>query len=266
VSPKKRKKTEKENRLMHFPVKKFEAGVWTEVQDEVANEEPLQITLDGVPVAVVMRSPGDDEDLVRGFLLTEGIVSDATWVKRVDLEQKQNHALVFLKDEVVVDYSKLQRNLYSASSCGICGKASMDAVFQVACQISAIFEINESVILSAPEKLRQAQLAFSSTGGIHAAGLFTNEGEAVVVREDVGRHNAVDKVIGWGSSKAVDLNRCFLQISGRVSFEVMQKALMVGIPAVSAISAPSSLAVNFARESNMALYGFVRGQRMNRYA
>jgi len=251
---------------MHFHIKRYEKETWSELEDCVADEEPLQITLDGSPIAVVMRTPGHDIDLVRGFLLTEGILTSLEGISRIDLEQKKNHALVFLKDELEVDLSKLKRNLYSASSCGICGKASIEAVVQNTKPITSSVTLSEEVILAAPEKLRGKQAMFDSTGGIHAAALFSIDGELLEVREDVGRHNAVDKVIGDAAQRGMNMSETFLQVSGRVSFEVIQKALMVGIPAVSAISAPSSLAIEFARETNMQLFGFVRGGKFNKYA
>lgn len=239
------------------------------VSDLVAVEEPLQITVDGAPIAVVMRTVADDKDLVLGFLITEGIIKSVNDVSRIDLEQKKNHALVFLGDDVVVDVASLQRNIYSASSCGICGKASIEEVFLKAELIDSEVEIAAEILLSAPDVLRDAQQTFDSTGGLHAAGLFSESGELLILKEDVGRHNAIDKVIGSALKNKglnIDLNRCFLQVSGRVSFEVVQKALMAGIPIVSAISAPTSLAITFAEDSRMTLIGFMRGERMNVYA
>jgi len=234
--------------------------------DHVAREEPLQITVDGTPVAVVMRTPGHDEDLVRGFLITEGIVDNLNYVSRIDLEQKQNHAYVFLTDDVMLDQARLSRNLYSASSCGICGKASIDSIRQSYPPLEDGFLIHEHVLLGLPKTLSNAQQIFLSTGGLHAAALMDAAGQVLVLREDVGRHNAMDKVIGCGSVDGIDFSNTLLQLSGRVSFEVMQKALAVGIPMVSAISAPTSLAVDFARESNQTLVGFLRPPSYNVYA
>ena len=245
-----------------------------QVEDFVAVEEPLQITVDGVPIAVVMRTVGDDLYLVIGFLITEGIIASVDAISRVDLEQKQNHALVFLKDDVEVDLARLKRNLYSASSCGICGKASMDEVFlQIhpdnQCKLQdkqAAFSISCSILKEAPDKLRASQEAFDQTGGLHAAGLLKSDGELLFSYEDVGRHNAIDKVIGRALSDGLDIRMMAMQLSGRVSFEVIQKALMVGIPLVSAISAPTSLAVEFAERGGLALVGFMRGDKMNIYS
>jgi FdhD protein len=242
-----------------------------QMQDLVAVEEPLQITVDGVPIAVVMRTVGDDADLVMGFLVTEGIVDSVASVRRIDLEQKQNHALVFLEDDVQVDLAKLQRNLYSASSCGICGKASIDEVFlNIKAPVNESskdkFFITRGKLRAAPNSLKDSQDVFDQTGGLHAAGLFNRDGELLIIREDVGRHNAIDKVIGKALTDGMDLTGVLLQLSGRVSFEVVQKALMVGMPMVSAISAPTSLAIDFAKRGDLTLVGFMRGEKMNVYS
>lgn len=235
-------------------------------RDQVAREEPLQITIDGTPLAVVMRTPGDDEDLVRGFLLTEGLVDQLADVSRIDLERQPNHAHVFLQDGVVLDHARLSRNLFSASSCGICGKASIEAIQQNAPPIEHGFSLSIDTVFTLPEVLRATQEVFSQTGGLHAAALITAEGDVLILREDVGRHNAIDKVIGWAVAQGMDLSQTLLQLSGRVSFEVMQKALVARIPIVSAISAPTSLAVEFARESGQTLIGFLRPPTFNIYA
>lgn len=236
------------------------------VNDRLAVEEPMQITVDGCPIAVVMRTPGHDADLVRGFLLTEGILSSLNLVSRIDLEQKQNHALVFLKDEAEVDYEKQRRNLYSASSCGICGKASIESIRQDLPRLETSFPVKKEVLLSLPGKMRETQETFEKTGGLHAAALFSADGVLMVLREDVGRHNAIDKAIGWAAAEGVDFSKAILQVSGRVSFEVMQKSHAVGIPVVSAISAPTSLAVDFAKESGQTLIGFLRPPSYNVYS
>ncbi len=224
--------------------------------DRVAVEEPLQITIDGHPVAVLMRTPGEDEALVTGFLKTEGIIRSRAEIRKLAAEA--NHALVFLTDEVEWDVTRLSRNLFSASSCGICGKATIDAVMgeQVILIDGPMFD--RSVLLAAPDLLREKQITFNSTGGLHACGLFSRGGELLAIYEDVGRHNAVDKVIGGGLLEELDLTECFLLVSGRVSFEVMQKALAAGIPMVAAVSAPSSLAIAFAQQSNQTLVAFLR--------
>lgn len=255
-------------RAQQVTIQRYVEGQVEELTDAVAIEEPLQITLDGFPIAVVMRTVADDHFLVIGFLITEGIVDSIDSISRIDLEQKKNHALVFLKDDVEVDLNSLKRNIYSASSCGICGKASIDEVFLKAGKLESDLCLSREVVFQAPVKLRSAQQTFDATGGLHAAGLFSKEGELLILKEDVGRHNAIDKVIGAALSaeQQPDLSQCFLQVSGRVSFEVVQKALMAGIPVVTAISAPTSLAVTFAKESNMTLIGFMRQQKLNVYA
>lgn len=232
--------------------------------DQVVIEEPLQITLDGLPIAVVMRTPGQDEDLIRGFFLTENI-ADPSQIRKVDTETRSNHAYVFLEDNASFDASRLQRNLYSASSCGICGKASIEAVHANLPVISSSVRFSSAAVLSAPEKLSAAQKTFRTTGGLHAAGLFSSDGNLVALREDVGRHNAVDKVIGSATAAGINCEQIFLVVSGRLSFEIMQKALAARISLIAAISAPSSLAVEFAQKSNQTLVGFLRPPNFNLY-
>ena len=245
-----------------FHVVKTETGASRE--ECVAVEEPLQITIDGHPVAVVMRTPGDDEDLVTGFLITEAILSEPGQIRRIEV--RDNQALVFLHDGVEVDIGGMGRNLYSASSCGICGKASVDRVFLNFPPLPAPCCVKAEHLLAAPDRLKNGQIVFRSTGGLHAAGLFDDRGDMICVREDVGRHNAVDKVIGHALFNNLPLSGGFLMVSGRVSFEVMQKALGARIPAVAAVSAPSSLAVEFARRSGQVLVGFLRPPRFNVYS
>ncbi|MEJ6578372.1 MAG: formate dehydrogenase accessory sulfurtransferase FdhD [Akkermansiaceae bacterium] len=235
-------------------------------QDFVAVEEPLQVVVDGRPLAVLMRTPDHDEVLVMGFLLTEGIISTADQVRRIDLEAKDNHALVFLIDDHECDWERLTRHLFSASSCGLCGKATVDAILQNHPPIDHHLEIKREVILQAPAKMRKAQENFQSTGGIHASGIFSQGGDLLVLHEDVGRHNALDKVIGEGLMKDLNFSQCFLLVSGRISFELMQKAVAARIPLVAGISAPSSLAVEFAKDSGQTLIGFLRPPSMNLYA
>jgi len=233
-------------------------------QDRVAVEEPLQITIDGHPVAVLMRTPGEDEALVTGFLKTEGIIRSRAEIRKLAIEA--NHALVFLTDEVEWDATRLSRNLFSSSSCGICGKATIDAVMgeQVVLNVGPTFD--RRALLAAPDLLREKQIAFNSTGGLHACGLFNRSGDLLAIHEDVGRHNAVDKVVGRALLDEFDLTDSFLLVSGRVSFEVMQKALAAGVPMVAAVSAPSSLAVEFAKQSNQTLVAFLRPPGFNVYS
>lgn len=241
-------------------------GGSAEAQDHVAVEEPLEIRLDGHPVAVVMRTPGDDLELVAGFLITEGIISSVAELRKTDARPDENRVLAFLQDGVEVDLGRLTRHLFTGSSCGLCGKATLEAIFTDFPPIPQKLALADAVILGAPGKLRGAQDAFESTGGLHAAGIFSAAGELLVLREDIGRHNAVDKVIGHALLNGIDLTKTFLLVSGRVSFEILQKALAARIPVIAAISAPSSLAVEFATESGQTLIGFLRPPTFNRYA
>ena len=246
-------------------ITKWSGGAETTNDDIVAVEEPLQVVVDGRPLAVLMRTPGDDEVLVMGFLLTEGIIESASQVRRIDLEARDNHAMVFLIDEHECDWERLTRHLFSASSCGLCGKATVDAILQSHPPIEHKPDFDPAVIQAAPDIMRAAQANFDSTGGIHASGIFSQEGELLVLREDIGRHNALDKVIGEGLIKEIDFSHCFLLVSGRISFELMQKAVAARLPLVAGISAPSSLAVSFAKTSNQSLIGFLRPPTMNIY-
>lgn len=242
--------------------------------DSLAAEEPLEIRLDGVPLTVTMRTPGDDFDLAAGFLVSEGAVGAAADVETIrycagalaDGTNTYNVLDVRLAPGVS---APAPRNFYTTSSCGVCGKASLEAVRTVA-RWSARDDplaLDLRVVSALPGRLRSAQRVFDRTGGLHAAGLFTAAGEALCVREDVGRHNAVDKLLGWAlRSGRLPLSSTVLMVSGRASFELVQKAVMAGIPALAAVSAPSSLAVELAAEQGMTLIGFLRGESMNVYA
>lgn len=241
-------------------------GGTVEKRDQVAVEEPLEIRLDGHPVAVVMRTPGHDVELAAGFLVTEGIISKVGELRKIEPRPDENRVLVFLEDGVAVDLGRLTRHLFTGSSCGLCGKATLEAVFTDSPPIKRGIEISDAVFYQAPGKLRAAQGTFETTGGLHAAGIFSATGELLIIREDIGRHNAVDKVIGHALLHGIELGSTFLLVSGRLSFEIMQKSLAAKIPAVAAISAPSSLAVEFARKSGQSLIGFLRPPTLNRYA
>ncbi len=245
-----------------------------EMQDAVTVEEPLEIRVDGTSVAVVMRTPGDDLDLTRGFLLTEGMVqkpSDIFEISQCPSQETEtgsgNVVDVLLTNPETVDLKALSRNVYTSSSCGICGRATLESVFQQFPSIESEFVIKHELLATLSDQLREAQQTFAQTGGLHASALFDAEGKLLLVREDVGRHNALDKVIGheWQAGRTPMTNRLLL-VSGRVSFELMQKALCAGIPFVSGISAPSSLAIDCAEEGNQTLIGFLRGETMNVYA
>ena len=214
-----------------------------------------------------MRTPGHDPELAAGFLVTEGIVTSSQDILRISAHPRneQNVINVFLRDGP--DLERLKRHVFVSSSCGLCGKRSIDNVHQHFKPVKSRMRIMAETLLSLPERLRAAQDAFARTGGLHAAGVFSGKGELIVSREDVGRHNAVDKVIGHGLLNGLlPFNDHILMVSGRASFEIVQKALAARIPIIAAISAPSSLAVEFAIESGQTLVGFLRGQRMNLYA
>jgi FdhD protein len=239
--------------------------------DYLAKEEPLEIRVRGRSVAVTMRTPGHDQELAAGFLLTEGLIK-----KRNDVVEiascpqgatPENTLNVFLSRGLEVDFEKLTRHVFAASSCGLCGKASIEAVHQHFPPVDSAVSIKTEMLIQLPERLRAAQKTFAQTGGLHAAAVFDLKGKLIVLREDVGRHNAVDKVIGYGFlTRRLPFDTHILLVSGRASFEIMQKALAARIPIVTAVSAPSSLAVEFARESGQTLVGFLRGQGLNIYS
>lgn len=248
--------------------------------DTLVAEEPLEIRLNGRPLAVTMRTPGDDFALAAGFLVSEGVLASAGDVRNivycagatVDGSNTYNVVDVSTAPDVVMPDITLERNVYTTSSCGLCGKASLDAVRTTARW--AIDDGDGPAMLLTPEtlsglpgRLRGAQRVFDRTGGLHAAALFSEGGELLDVREDVGRHNAVDKIVGRAlRNGALPLRRTVLMVSGRASFELAQKAVMAGIPVLAAVSAPSSLAVDLAAESGLTLVGFLRGASMNVYA
>lgn len=242
--------------------------------DEVVREEPLEIRIGGVPVVVVMRTPGHDEELAKGFLATEGVVDGPDAVRSVrhctvveDPETEGNVLQVTLREGVAVDWVRLRRNLYSSSSCGLCGKASIDQLMLRCEPLVDDVRVTAGRLYELPARLQAAQTVFARTGGLHAAGLFQGEGEALVVREDVGRHNAVDKVVGWALGRGrLPLRGHVLMVSGRVSYEITQKAVAAGIPVIAAVSAPSSLAVDLAARAGVTLVAFLRGQRLCVYA
>lgn len=243
-----------------------QSGSREEISDQVAVEEPLEIRLDGHPVAVLMRTPGHDADLASGFLLTERIVPDLGKIRKIEPRPEENRVLVFLQDDAEIDPGRFTRQLFTGSSCGLCGKATLESIFAELPPLAGGYQLADEILLGSPARLREAQGVFQATGGLHAAGLFSRTGELLVAREDIGRHNAVDKVIGHSLAERMDLSDAFLLVSGRVSFEIMQKALAARIPLVAAISAPSSLAVEFARKSGQGLVAFLRPPVFNRYA
>ena len=237
----------------------------------------MELRVGGRPLAVTMRTPGNDIDLVHGFLLTEGVIGsreDISVVRYCDGVDEQgrntyNVLDVALAAGVTPPAAGVERNFYTTSSCGVCGKASLDAVRLNSRHSPAgdRVEVSTATLIGLPDRLREAQRVFDSTGGLHAAGLFTADGTLLVAREDVGRHNAVDKVIGHTLlAGRVPATGTVLMVSGRASFELTQKAVMAGIPVLAAVSAPSSLAAETAAETGMTLVGFLRGRSMNIYA
>jgi FdhD protein len=253
-------------------VTQWEDGNICSGQDSLAAEEPLEIRLGGVPLTVTMRTPGNDLELAAGFLLTEGILESADQIdvlRSVTAEsgQKSNVVEVVLRD-TTFDPKDLQRNFFAASSCGICGKASINAIRARGLQPpSRNFRFDPEILCRLPEVLRSQQAVFDSTGGLHAAALFDASGQLIELREDIGRHNAVDKIAGWALlQNRLPLSECVMLVSGRGGFEIVQKVLAAGIPVLASVSAPSSLAVKLARELGLTLIGFLRGRRFVIYS
>ena len=259
-----------------FNVAKMRGELRESLTDRVAIEEPLEIRLGleaggeraSHSVAITMRTPGNDEDLAVGFLFSEGIIRAPADIAIVKPCRGDNTVRVELEDGVPADLERLQRHFYTTSSCGVCGKASLEALHvQGVRPPETRTHFSRKMLASVPPALRDAQATFEETGGLHAAAAFNALGELLVVREDVGRHNAVDKVIGaLLREERLPADGLGLMVSGRASFELMQKALVAGMPLLAAVSAPSSLAVELAREFNVTLVGFLRGDPFNVYA
>ena len=251
-------------------------GVRSERPDQLATEEPLEIRVGGPgqeasQVAVTMRTPGGDFELAVGFLFTEGLIGPAD-VQRVAYcddvdDETQRYNVVTVSLQRPFDAESVRRNFYATSSCGVCGKAALDDIEVRCAPVATGTRVDAEVLVSLPDRLREKQRVFDRTGGLHAAGLFDVEGRLVSLREDVGRHNAVDKVVGEQLlAGAIPLGDHVLQVSGRASFEIVQKAAVAGIPVVSAVSAPSSLSVEAAERFGMTLVGFVRDGGCNVYS
>lgn len=273
---------------MKSPVKppgsKTKAQVWVVENslvrsrpDQIATEEPLEIRLKTKQtVAVTMRTPGADFDLTAGFLYSEGVVSHREDIRQmsyciaedVDAEQRYNIVNVALREGLLPNLQPLERHFFTTSACGVCGKASIEALQIRGCPVIPTgMEVTAETIYSLPDKLRSAQGIFTATGGLHAAALFDAQGQLLKLREDVGRHNALDKLVGSAMlADELPLNNHIVMVSGRSSFEILQKCLTAGVPIVCAVSAPSSLAVELAREFGITLIGFLRGQRFNVYS
>ena len=253
-------------------VLKWRLGRKSLVPDQIASEEPLGIRVNGKDVLLVMRTPGQDKELAAGFLYTEGLIKFHKDIARVvgcqnpKSEMDENVINLFLAPKVRFDPAGIQRHFYASSSCGVCGKASLEAARKSFRPVRSTFRISRKVLSGLPAKLRKVQKTFEKTGGLHASALFDPDGKMLVLREDVGRHNALDKIVGWGLfKKRLPFDNMALLVSGRVSFEIMQKALAAGIPLVAAIGAPSSLAVEMAQENGQTLAGFLRDEGMNVY-
>ena len=249
-------------------------GLDNETEDWVAREEPLEIRVKGESIVVTMRTPGHDKELAIGFLLAEGVITNSSDVLEIAYCQQGEASLhknilnVFLSPEVEINFDKLKRNVYASSSCGLCGKASIESlqnIFEPLNKIETVISVDK--ILTLAQKLRAKQSTFDKTGGLHAAGIFDRNGELLVLREDIGRHNAVDKILGHLFLKnRIPLEDCVLMVSGRASFEIIQKSLAGRVGIICAVSAPSSLAVDMAKESGQTLIGFLRERKFNVYS
>jgi len=253
-------------------VTEWEDGRVRSLQDSLAAEEPLEIRVGGRPLTVTMRTPGNDLELAAGFLLTEGIIESPAQIaglgiKPPDNGLKTNVVEVELQDSDF-DTADLQRNFFAASSCGVCGKASIDAIRIRGIRLpESGFRFDPEMLCRLPQALRSEQAVFSRTGGLHAAALFDGNGQLMALREDIGRHNAVDKIVGWALlEKKLPLSEHVMLVSGRGGFEIIQKVLAAGIPVLASVSAPSSLAVKLARELGLTLIGFLRGRRFVIYS
>jgi len=259
-------------------IQKISAGKKSELADMVAVEEPLEILLayssqSGLMrknIAVTMRTPGNDEELAAGFLFTEGIINNAGTIQEIkQTASDDNRILVILKENTVPVLSNIARNFYSSSSCGICGKASIDAIRTniLTCDEQDNLLIDASVLYTLQVQLKKEQTVFEETGGIHACALFGSEGNFILLKEDIGRHNALDKIIGNALlNDQLPLSKAVLLLSGRASFELVQKAAMAGIKIIAAVGAPSSLAVDMAKETGITLIGFLKDDRFNIYS
>jgi FdhD protein len=243
-------------------------------QDYLAAEEPLEIRVGDEPVSVTMRTPGEDLELAAGFLLTEGLIERREQIVSMEaapdagVANAGNFVRVELAPDAVLDGEKLRRNFFAASSCGICGKASIDSVRARTLKApNPDFRLAPEILIALPDALRASQAVFGRTGGLHAAALFSATGELLALREDIGRHNAVDKIAGWALMQdRIPLANEILLVSGRGGFEIVQKAIVAGVPVVASVSAPSSLAVQLARELGLTLIGFLRERRFVIYA
>ncbi|MBD1387433.1 formate dehydrogenase accessory sulfurtransferase FdhD [Mucilaginibacter rigui] len=271
------------NAVQQIQVTRVTDGISEELSDAIAIEEPLEIRLEHGPagerkvqnISVTMRTPGNDAELATGFLFTEGIIKKASDIQAAEhcfiacADNRENVIQVSLAENITPHLQNTERNFYTTSSCGVCGKGSINAIRTVSNYIDGQLDnnfISTEIITNLPDKLRRHQKVFADTGGLHASALFTTNGDLLLVREDVGRHNALDKLIGAAINQlSLPLDNTVLLLSGRASFELVQKAAMAGINIIAAVGAPSSLAVQLAQEFNITLAGFLRGQRFNIY-
>jgi FdhD protein len=271
---------ERPGRSVEADVVALEGELQTRKRDEVVTEEPLELSLseDGATrtLAVTMRTPGNDFELAAGFLYDEAIVRSRddiigmSYCLDAALNPQQQYNVVTVEcraGATAMDRARFERHFTIGSACGVCGRAQLDSLRDLGVRpLDDEVRVVASLLYELPARMQQAQRVFALTGGLHAAALFDEHGDALVVREDVGRHNAVDKIVGWGLlGSRLPFARCVLLVSGRASYEVLQKSVMAGIPIVASVSAPSSLAVDLAREFNVTLVGFLRGNRANIY-
>ena len=267
-----------------YKVFKFRNNTLNELNDQISVEEPLEIIIKFKDkdkwientISITMRTPGDDEDLVRGFLFNERVIEKVEYIEKIESSGKptdqygiKNKITVTINNSENIDIDKIKRNFLTNSSCGVCGKTSLDSLEIIKKDkiLKSIPKITKEIIMSSPDKLRQNQSEFSKTGGIHASGLFTAKGDIVAIKEDVGRHNALDKLIGHAlDQKLLNTNTQFLTCSGRLNFDLVQKALMANIGVLIGVGAPTSLAIDLANRFDMTLVGFVKGDSFNIYS
>jgi FdhD protein len=255
-------------------VSEWDDGHLRRKDDYLAAEEPLEIRIGDDPLSVTMRTPGHDHELAAGFLFTEGLIQRREQIVQLEMAaprdgtNRGNVIEAELAPEAMPDFAKMKRHFFAASSCGICGKASIDSIrSRLLAAPNPDFRLDAEVLVRLPDALRESQDVFQRTGGLHAAALFDPRGKLLVLREDIGRHNAVDKVIGWALLEGrMPLSDSLLLVSGRGGFEIVQKAIVADVPIVASVSAPSSLAVQLARELHLTLVGFLRGRRFVIYA
>ena len=267
-----------------YKVLKFKSGLSNEIDDQISIEEPLEIIIKykdkekwvESTISITMRTPGNDEDLVRGFLFNERVIEKIDYIEKIELtgepvgEYKlKNKIIIEINNSENIDIDKIKRNFLTNSSCGVCGKTSLDSLEIIKKDqiIKSIPKVNHEIIMASPNILRQNQSEFSKTGGIHASGLFNLNGDIVAIKEDVGRHNALDKLIGFVlERKLLDTDSQFLACSGRLNFDLVQKALMSNIGIIIGVGAPTSLAIDLANKFNMTLVGFVKEGSFNIYS